>query len=284
MLSKELGTHLTGRNISMELYPFSFKEFLIFNKKEIDEINRLTSIERAKIKKLFLEYLEKGGFPEYLHTEKPEYLKSLYVNILYRDIITRYNLRTEKALKITAHFAASHIGKELSFNNLKNLTGLTSATTIKEYFHYLENSYLAFLISRYNPSLKKQIYYNKKVYFIDSKLADIVGFRFSEDKGRILENTVFLQLKRNNKEVYYHKEKKECDFLIKEGNNIIRALQVTWMLDHANEKREIEGLLEALSSYHLDEGTILTYDQEHRIKKNGKQITVVPVWRWLLES
>lgn len=145
-------------------------------------------------------------------------------------------------------------------------------------------SILAFLISRYNPSLNKQIYYNKKVYFIDSKLADIVGFRFSEDKGRILENTVFLQLKRNNKKIYYHKEKKECDFLIKEGNNIIRALKVTWMLDHANEKREIEGLLEALSSYHLDEGTILTYDQEHRIKKNGKQITVVPVWRWLLES
>ncbi|MBC8385872.1 MAG: ATP-binding protein, partial [Candidatus Cloacimonetes bacterium] len=184
--------------------------------------------------------------------------------------------------KITALFAASNIGKEISFNKLKTMTGLTSATTIKEYFHYLENSYLVFLISRYDVSLKKQIYTNKKVYFIDTKLAEIIGFRFSEDKGRLLENVVFLQLKRMSKEIYFHKSKYECDFIIKEKNRINQAFQVTWNLNDENYKRETNGLLEAMEIYSMNSGTILTFAQEDEIELNGKYITMLPVWKWLL--
>lgn len=282
MLSKELGTHLTGRHIALELFPFSFREYLRFKNYELKELDRLTSIEKSKIKNIFLEFLDKGGFPEYLQTGKTEYLKSLYENILYRDIIVRYNLRSEKPLKVTAHFAASNVGKELSFNSIKNLTGLTSATTVKEYFQYLENSYLMFLLPMYSDSLKKQIYNNKKVYCIDSKLVETVGFRFSQDRGRILENTVFLQLKRQRKEIYYHREKKECDFVIKEGNAIVAVMQVTWSLDDENKKREIDGLMDALNSYDLDEGLILTFDQEDEFEKDDKHIVITPVWKWLL--
>lgn len=282
MLSKEMGTHLTGRNISLELYPFSFFEFLEFKIYKKKDLKKLTSIQISKIRNLFQEYLHKGGFPEFLDTEKDEYLKSLYDNILYRDIITRWHLRNEKALKITALFAASNIGKEISFNKLKTMTGLTSATTIKEYFHYLENSYLVFLISRYDVSLKKQIYTNKKVYFIDTKLAEIIGFRFSEDKGRLLENVVFLQLKRMSKEIYFHKSKYECDFIIKEKNRINQAFQVTWNLNDENYKRETNGLLEAMEIYSMNSGTILTFAQEDEIELNGKYITMLPVWKWLL--
>lgn len=283
MLSRELGTHLTGRHITFSLYPFSFKEFLDFNNCVIRSIDTLTTEQKGILKKYFNEYLEKGGFPEFLQTGKEEYLKITYENILYRDIITRYNLPHEKTIKEVVYFAVSNIGKEISFNQIRKLTQLTSATTIREYFQYFENSYLTFLISRYNPSLKKQIYYNKKIYFIDTGMAKILGFRTSDDFGRMLENIVFLQLKRQNKEIYFHKEKYECDFLIKEGIRITNAIQVTHTLKE-NKKREIDGLLEALNTYKLKQGLILTVDQEEEIIENKKKIIVKPIWKWLLDS
>ena len=283
MLSRELGTHLTGRHITFSLYPFSFKEFLDFKNYSIKSLNRLTTEQKGTLKKFFNEYLEKGGFPEYLQTEKEEYLKVVYENILYRDIITRYNLPHEKTIKEVVYFAVSNIGKEISFNKIRKLTQLTSATTIREYFEYFENSYLTFLIPRYNRSLKKQIYSNKKVYFIDTGMSKILGFRTSSDLGRMLENIVFIQLKRQNKEIYFHKEKHECDFLIKEGIKIIQAIQVTHNLVE-NRKREIDGLLEALNKYKLKEGLILTTDQEEEIVENNKRIIIKPIWKWLLEA
>ncbi len=280
MLSRELGTHLTGRNISLQLYPFSFKEFLEF--KGYKSPSFLTSVEKSKIKGIFNEYLVDGGFPEYLQTGKEEYLKNVYENVLYRDIITRYRLTKEKPIKETVYFAVSNIGKEISFNTIKLLTGLTSTTTIKEYFEYLENSYLVFLMSRYDPSLKKQAYYNKKTYFIDNGMAKVIGFNISENRGRLLENAVFLTLKRENLEIYFHHGKKECDFLIRQGTKIVKAIQVTCNLGE-NKGREIDGLLEALKCYGLSEGLILTMDDEMEINKDGKRIIVMPAWKWMLE-
>jgi predicted AAA+ superfamily ATPase len=283
MLSRELGTHLTGRHISFSLYPFCFKEFLRFKNHSTGPLERLTTEEKSIIKKFFNEYLEKGGFPEYLQTDKEEYLKSLYENILYRDIITRYKLPNEKIIKEVVYYAVSNIGKEISFNSLRKLTNLTSATTIREYFEYLENSYLTFLISRYNPSVKKQIYYNKKVYFIDTGMARVLGFRTSDDLGRMLENIVFLHLKKYNKEIYFHKENYECDFVIRKGNSIVEAIQVTQNLQN-NKEREINGLLEALDNYKIKEGLILTADHEEEIIEKKKKIIVKPIWKWLLEQ
>ena len=283
MLSKELGTHLTGRNIPFSLYPFSFSEFVQFKKHSYNSLERLTTEQKSKLKRLFNEYLEKGGFPEYLQTGKDEYLKAVYENILYRDIVTRYHLPQEKPIKEVIYYAVSNIGKEISFNSIRKLTELTSATTIREYFEYLENSYLAFLISRYNPSLKKQIYTNKKIYFVDTGMARILGFRTSDDIGRMLENIVFLHLKRQNKEIYFHKEKYECDFLIRKGINIIQAIQVTYHI-RENKEREINGLLEALTTYKLKEGLLLTHDTEGELTEQKKKIIIKPVWKWLLEQ
>ncbi|MFH1510045.1 MAG: ATP-binding protein [Candidatus Woesearchaeota archaeon] len=281
MLSKELGTHLTGRNISFTLYPLSFKEFLGFLKHDY-KIDKLTTEQKSILKRLFNEYEAKGGFPEYLKTYKEEYIKSLYENIIYRDIITRYSLPDEKALKEIVYYAASNIGKELSFNSLRKLTGLTSATTVKEYFGYLENSYLAFLLPRYNPSLTKQIYSNKKVYFVDTAVVRLLGFRANEDAGRLLENLVFLHLKRHGKETYFHKEKNECDFVLREGTRVVEAIQVTLSLGK-NKDRELMGLVEAMHIYKLKEGTILTLDEEYDIPLDKRKISVKPVWKWLLE-
>lgn len=282
MLSRELGTHLTGRHLSFSLYTFSFSEFLKFKKQKFD-LARLTSENKSNIKRLFNEYVEKGGFPEYLQTEKEEYLKSVYDNIIYRDIVTRYHLTHETPLKETVYHAVSNVGKELSFNQLRKLTNLTSATTIREYFEYLENSYLCFLIPRYDKSLKKQVYYNKKAYFIDTGLIRNIGFRTAQDYGRILENIVFLQLKRSGKEIYFHKDKHECDFIIRDGLTVTEAIQVTQTFLH-NRNREIDGLLEAMRAYRLSEGIILTENHQEIFSKDKMKITVKPIWAWLLEE
>ncbi|TGC06765.1 ATP-binding protein [Methanolobus halotolerans] len=216
----------------------------------------MTTVEKSTIKRYFNEYIETGGIPEYVKLMDDLYIKTLYENILYRDIIARYNLRNEQALKTTVYFAASNIAKEISFNSIKNLAGLSSATTIKEYFGYLENSYL---VPKFSPSLKTQVYSNKKIYFVDTAIARILGYRTSEDYGRILENNVFMELKRRSQEVYYHRDKKECDFVIREGYRIREAIQVTKsMEDPDTMKRELDGLLEAMKTYDLQEGLILT--------------------------
>ncbi|MBD3203020.1 AAA family ATPase [Candidatus Woesearchaeota archaeon] len=282
MLSRKFGTHLTGRNIVIPLYPFSFREFLEFKGTEFNSDN-LTSSKISLILKNFNEYVEGGGFPEYVKTQKKDYLMNLYENILYRDIIVNNDLPNEKPIKEVLLYSVSNIGKEISFNKLRKTVGLTSATTVKEYFEYMENSYLCFLIQRYDPSLKKQIYYNKKTYFIDTGMSKILGFRTSRDFGRMVENIVFIQLKRKNKEIFFHKSKNECDFIVKSSIKIIDAIQVTEKMDQ-NKDREMKGLLEALKRYRLKSGLILTRDTEDEIMVDNKKIIVKPVWKWLLET
>ena len=246
----------------------------------------------------YLPYLKKGGklfanaptkaFPDmkiadFLKTNDIEYLKSLYESIIYRDIVTRYKLTNEKQIKELVFYSASNIGKEVSFNSLKNVIGVKNSTTVKEYFGYLENSFLVFLLPRYDYSLKKQIYYNKKLYIIDNALAQAVGFRFSEDYGRMLENIVFLELKRRAKEIFYHQAKKECDFIIKEGIKIVEAIQIVkTMSEEKTRKREMDGLIEAMEAYKLKQGLILTEDEEGEEMIANKKIKIMPVWKWLL--
>ncbi|MFW3147318.1 MAG: ATP-binding protein, partial [Thermoplasmatota archaeon] len=268
---------------TMELYPFSFREFLSFKGKIIGNLDLMTSGEKSLLKKAFSEYMKEGGFPEYLRTGRDEYLQSLYQNILYRDIITRYHLSSERPLKEAALYAASNLSKEMSFNQVRKLTGLSSATTIKEYFGYMENGYLNFLIPRFDFSLKKQIYFNKKTYFIDTALAKLIGFRPTGDEGRILENIVYLALRRRGGEIFFHRDSGECDFIVRKEGQITDAIQVTLELKKS-AKREIKGLVEALGSYGLENGLILTYDEEGSMEVGGKRIDIKPVWKWLLEK
>lgn len=282
MLSREMGTKLTGRSIAIELYPFSFKECLSYVNVDTNKTMLLTE-DRALIKKEFNEYIDNGGMPEYRIYKNDKTLKDLYENILYRDVIVRYNLSDEKSLKELTHFLFSNYGKEISYNNLKSMLNLGSINTVKHYTNYLENSYLIFTIPKYDESLKKQIYSKKKVYVIDMGLINLISFKFSKNSGRILENIVFLELKRKNKDIFYHKEKSECDFIIKDKLKIVQAIQVTQNLDDDNKSREIAGLLEACNRYKLKEGMILTYDQEEDLIVDGKKIVVKPVWKWLLQ-
>ena len=286
MLSRELGTRLTGRYIQFELFPFSFAEFIYFQSGQAPSAAPLTTEGKAAVKRFFNAYVRDGGIPGYLPLLNKEYLHFLYESILYRDIIARYALLREKSLKELVFFIASNLGKPMSYNALRQMLGLGSARTVSEYCGYLEDSFLAFFVPRYNASIKKQIQYNKKVYFIDTGVAQAVGFRFSEDRGRLLENIVYLGLRRQGHDIYFHKEGQECDFLIKQGTKITTAIQVAVHLDtQAIKDRELQGLQEAMQIYDLREGTILTEDTEDEliIHAGRKQLKVhiTPIWKWL---
>jgi len=138
-----------------------------------------------------------------------------------------------------------------------------------------------FTVPRYDYSVKKQIYSRKKVHVIDTDLINPISFKFSRDYGKLLENLVFIELKRRFRDIYYHKDRYECDFIVLEINRITGAIQVTASLKR-NKSREYEGLLEALTKYNLDEGLILTDDEDFEDIVEGRKIRVMPVWKWLL--
>ncbi|MFQ5650064.1 MAG: ATP-binding protein [bacterium] len=283
LMSRELGTHLTGRYLECTLFPFSFREFLQFKRLNFDEEDSHTTAGRAKLKRALNGYFESGGMPEYLKTENREYLKTLYESILYRDILVRNKVANETAMRELMLFVFSNIGKLVSFNKLRSMLGLKSPTTVKDYFQYLRNSFLVFLLPKLSYSLKKNIYADKKVYLIDTSFARCLGFRLSEDLGRFLENLVFIELLRREQTVFYFHEKYECDFVVTAHASVEQAIQVCYEINRDNEAREINGLLGAMQTYHLNEGLLLTYEQEEDRLIDNKSIRIVPVWKWLLD-
>ena len=270
LMSKELGTRLTGRHLRYELFPFSYLEFLNFTSKK----------EGADS---FGEYMRKGGFPEYLKYGKSDILQELFNDIVMRDIVVRHKLRSPKVIKEMALFLLSNVGVEFSYNSLAKAFSLGSTNSAIAFVSYLEDSYLLFTVSKFDYSLKKQAVNPKKIYVIDNGLADVNSVSFSSNRGRMLENCAFLQLRRAGKQVFYFKGDNECDFLVKEKNAIVNAIQVCYELTEDNKKREIDGLIEALEKFGLSEGLILTYDQQDALEISGKTIAVVPAWRWFQE-
>jgi uncharacterized protein len=283
LLSKELGTHLTGRYIQLEVYPLSFREIIQHEYPEVFNKKALSTDNIGIILHHFADYFKHGGIPEYFKFRKPEYLKDLYEGILYRDVVARYNIANERHLKELVYYFASNIGKEFSYTKLSETVGLSSPNTVSSYCSYLEKCYLCFFVNRYSHSLKKQIQYNKKCYMIDPAMIRTIGFRVSEDKGRLLENVVFLHLKMKELEIYFHKNTKECDFIIRKNNQIIQAIQVTLNLsDEKVKKREIAGLIEAMKTYDLQEGYIITENEQSIIEIDQFKIRIIPIWKLLL--
>jgi len=284
LMSSELGTHLTGRYIPLQLYPFSFREYVAFKKIMIRNEELETTSGRAHIKKTFHAFMKEGGLPEYIQTGEIYYLRTLYENIIYRDIIQRHDVRKEKTLKELVDYLISNTGKEFSYTSLRKILGLSNAETVKEYIGFLNDSYLIQSLKRYDYSLKKQLNAPKKAYAIDTALSHSVSFRFSEDLGRQLENIVFLELNRRYQGLFYHHHDKECDFIVAEKEHIEECYQVTWnMQEESTRLREINGLLDAMDVHNLDEGTILTMDETEEMVRDDKRIHILPVWKWLLE-
>ena len=264
LLSRELGTKLTGRHISKELFPFSFAEYCEFLGKE-------------KNAEALADYLRQGGFPQYLQFNEDDILHTLINDILYRDIVVRYGIRDEKSMKRLLLFLAGNVGNLISANKLKQSIEVKSTSTVQEYLSHLEQAYVIHLLPKFSYSYKTQLANPRKIYFIDNGLQRVITPSFSQDLGRKLENAVFWELRRQYPELYYYNEHhKECDFVVCKNNEAVQLIQVCWQLNAENLKREQEGLLDAMNYFGLPQGYIITADQKDKILMDGKVIEVVP--------
>lgn len=289
LLSSELGTHLTGRHITVKLYPYSYLEYLRYINPESLTKDPKDSMQVALLKKHFMDYQQTGGMPEFIESRQKMYLQNLYENILYKDVIVRNKISLEKPIKELVYYLASNNAKEFTYNSLRKLLGLGSAKTVAEYCHHLEQSYICFVINRFSYSVKEQIHTAKKIYFIDHALAASIGFQFSEDQGRMLEQIVFLQLLRADQEIYFHKGRKECDFILRTGHKVTSAIQVCVSLkNNETRNREVAGLIEAMNTYGLSEGLIITLDEsnseELEIEGTTYKIKIMGCWEWILQQ
>ena len=285
MLSRELGTHLTGRYIQVEIYPFSFQEYLAMNEIPVNAKTLYTTTGRATMVKSFVKYMECGGFPKFLQDGSVSYLTSLYESIIYRDILTRNGLTNEKEMLEMMFYLASNTTKRVTYSSLGKVVGIQHPYTIKNYLEYIQQTYLISQLFRYDPSVKKQMMSPKKIYFVDNAIIKRIGFNATENNGVFLENLVFIELKRRGWDVYYYADKKECDFVVRKGLHISDAYQVTLKMDSPQTReREIAGVREAMQAYSLSKGYILTFEGKETINfDDGTIVEVVPVWEWILQ-
>jgi len=285
---KRQSTLLTGRILEFEIYPLSFLEYLNFN--GYDYVSKLGSIaNETRIPAMIKEYMQYGAFPEVV-LEKDTQMKILlakeyYNNIKNKDIITYFNLRDAKKFDRLSLFLISNIAKLYSATKIAKLVGL-STQIVNDYIDYAEMMYLFLPLNHFNYSVKGQVTRPRKIYSIDTGLVNSSAFQFSENLGRYLENIVFLELKRKktkNYELYYYSDKKECDFIVKEGLEIIKVIQVSVEITEDNRKREIGGLLEAMNKFNLNYGLIITMYQNETIDKNNKTIELKSLTNWIKE-
>lgn len=283
LLSKEISTYLTGRHFDIAIYPFSFEEYLRYNK---FEENPKTTEGKVKIKGHLNEYIKKGGFPEVVVYNNSDILSSIYDDVINKDILNRYKIADENTFKKLALFLITNFSKEFSYTSLKNNFDIGSTHTAKKYVSYLTNAYVLFELNKYNPSLKKQEKTAKKIYCIDTGLINQIAFKFSENIGRLYENIVFLELLRRNKEIYFYKTDLnwEVDFIVQDKNKIVSAVQVCYDLSDSKVKeKELKSLLYTCDKFGLKEGIIITNDLSKDEKINNKTIKYIPLWKWLVE-
>ena len=272
MLSRELGTRMTGRHISHRLMPFSYTEFLGYKKLEPN----LESLEL---------YMRIGGFPAYLQTGHAELLTDLATDVLYRDILVRYGLRDELSLKMLMTFLMGNVGNLVSGNKLTQPLRIKSPQTVLDYMAYMENAYLLFSVPKFSYSYRSQVVNPKKIYSIDLGLQALLSPSFNDDEGHRFENLVFIELYRQGAEVYYYNEVgNECDFVVCRNHTPERLIQVCTEVTNDNQEREYDGLTSAMNAFSIDKGLIITMNQNDITYHNGCEITTMPAWKWLASS
>lgn len=292
LLSKELATSLTGRHIPIEIFPFSFKEFLktkkfIFIKEEmvLPEI-------KGRLLNHFENYLKNGGFPELVvkNLEPKGYLDTLLDSLIFKDIVKRHKLRLSEKIYDLQIYLLNNFASEFSFRKLANQLGFNSITTVEKYLCYLEEAYLIYILSRYSHKAGERLSAPKKVYLIDNGYIEAKAIQTSPNNGRLLENLVFIELlKMNykpNRDLFYYKTRnnKEVDFILRKGLKVETLIQVVYRLDEQGvREREIKALIEASEELKCDNLIILTWDYEDEIKQQDKKIKFIPTWKWIMK-
>lgn len=285
MLSREIGSKLTGRNISFEVFPLSFAEFIRFHDlkiiTELDYINK-----KSVIRKLFHEYLKFGGFPEITlkesYDDKKLLLKSYFEDILYRDIVTRYEIRDVANLRNLAVYLLTQVARPTSITKLKNNFSISQDKT-ENYVSAIMESYLLFQLRAFSYSLKHSMRAGFKPYAIDTGLRNRVAFSFSEDVGWLVENVVACSLIRKYEEIYFSKNGSETDFVVKEGMTITKRIQV-WYDDVSASHiptRECN-CFKTVFGHERAESILVTNDYDDSIEINATQVRCIPVIKFLL--
>ena len=290
LLSEEYATTLTGRHIDLEVYPLSFSEFLDFkgiaSHKPLEiEKNRLLILNA------FNEYMQYGGFPEVVLASddvvKPSMLRNYFEDILIKDIVKRYRIKRVPQIEAIAKDCLSNISTIISMRNLANTYGV-GLRTVERFLEYFSNAYLFVLVKKFSFSKREQERSLRKIYVIDAGFYSALGFKFLEQKDKLMENIVALELiRRYEKEsIYYWQDYQnhEVDFIIKKGNSVVQLIQVTYASSREEVKeREIENLIKASKELKCDSLVIITWNYEAHEKYKGKDISHIPLWKWLLE-
>jgi len=293
LLETEISSILTGRYVSINVFPFSFREFLKAKNFELDNKEISLPEVKGKILNFLSEYITTGGFPEVVvkNLDTKTYLETLFDAILLKDVVKRHKVRFVPQIYDLAIFLLSNFSSEFSFTKIRNILGFNSTNTVEKYIRYLEESYLLFILNRFSFKLKEQIKTPKKVYVADNGFILAKSFQFSNNTGKLIENIVFCELLRRNYkpniDIFYYKTKngKEVDFVLKQATKINKLIQVCYNISDTNTKeREIKSLLTASEELNCANLEIISWDYEAEEKHKGKTIKFVPLWKWLLEE
>lgn len=289
LLSKEIATALRGRNLTFEIYPLSFGEFVNVIS---PDLNPYGSADKAKLVNLFDLFLRQGGFPELVKQEdglKDKILQEYFNVMVLRDLIERYQISQATTLKYFCKRIIGASAGEFSvnkiYNELKSQGYQVSKDTLYAYQEYAEAVYLNRFISKYSYSVVKTESSQKKTYVIDQGLGSALDYKLSQDKGRLLETTVALELLKQGKQIAYQHNGSECDFVVIGKGKVVEAIQVVYdFSDNHTKEREIKGLVSACQKFNLGKGTILSFDHGEEFEVDGTQIIVQPAWQYFFND
>ncbi|MEQ8186787.1 MAG: ATP-binding protein [Candidatus Eremiobacterota bacterium] len=290
LLSSELASYLTGRHIAFEILPFSFREFLKAEHITYD-INLLTPELKGLILNKLSIYLHQGGYPQVImdKLDYSSYLKILFESILFIDVVKRYRLKHSSLINNFSLYLISEFTSEYTYTSLKDNLEFKSVNTVMKYLDHLEEAYLFFSLKRYSHKYKEQIKTSKKIYLIDNGYISAKAFQVSPNYGRLMENTVFIELIRKGykpgQEIFYYKSKnkKEIDFVLKKGLTIDYLIQVCYDIsNYKTRKRELNALIESSQELNCNNLLVITYDFEAEEVHSEKKIVFIPLWKWLL--
>ncbi len=291
LLSRELATAMRGRALSWELFPYSFREFL--QAVGVPVPANLTTKARLAIWQAFEQYWESGGFPEVTGLPRgvrvrihQEYLLAM----LFRDIVERHDSSHPRAVTQLAHRLADNVGSLYSINKLtaqlKDAGHRIPKTAVAQILEWFEDAYFLFSVRLYDASWARSNVNPKKIYCVDHAMARSIGSGVLLNDGHLLENLVFLGLRRRAQEVFYYRcaSGREVDFLVVLPDRRRLLVQVCRTLaEPATRRRELAALADAMGEMDLPEAVLVTRDEEETVALDGRTVRVVAAWRFLLE-
>jgi len=292
LLSEEIATQLRGRSLTTLVLPFSFKEFLQVKGLHV-KTKFLSSYEESRIKNLLRLYLKEGGFPDVVLTSinREEYFRD-YINlVVFRDIVERYKIRDITLIKMFVRFAISSFSKEFSIHKIyrtfKSMNVKVSKKTLYRYADMLEDAQFCFFLRKFSFSERESLLSIPKVFLNDPGIANYGRTTKFDEIGKLMENAVFLELKRRKLETFYWRDYQgnEIDFIVSKGKKIEQLIQVCYDIsDYETKEREIKGLLKASESLKCKNLLCITWDYEGEEEIKGNKIKFVPLWKWLMNA